>query len=135
MKGPFLSDLDISSYLRFSQRLAAVLATAARNILVCLLVMTGLLAQGGFAPRAFRTGETDWLATFTATMWMVTGRHRSTANSWADTFMALAAGLAQLDVAMIQIADQANSRIADLMDQADFTGRHTDLGKIAFLGE
>ena len=58
------------------RRLVGLLAAAAGNELVGLLVMAGLLAECGFAPRAFRTGQTNRLAAFTTTVRMVAGAHR-----------------------------------------------------------
>ena len=49
--------------------------------------------------------------------------------------MALAAGFAQLDIAVIQIANLTDRGVADLADQAYFTRRQADLGIIAFFGQ
>src|SRR5512139_3877826 len=131
MNGPFFSDLDITT----SYTLAVLLTAAAHNILVGLLVLAGLVTQGWLAPGALRTGQTDRLTTFTTTMWMVAWRHRRATDGRTDALVAVASGLAKLDIAMIEIANLTDGREADLADQADFTGRHTDLGEIAFLGE
>src|SRR5215212_7997796 len=67
INGPFFNDLDIS----FLYRLAVRLATTTHNILVSFLITAGLVAQGGFAPWALWTCQTDRLATFATTMRMI----------------------------------------------------------------
>lgn len=72
MKGPFFNDRDIS-YLYL---LAALLTAAANNVLIGFLVAPGLVTQGGLAPRAFGTWQTNRLAAFTTTVRMVARGHR-----------------------------------------------------------
>src|SRR5512139_3415415 len=89
MNGPFFSDLDITT----SYTLAVLLTATAHNILVGLLVLAGFVAQCRLAPRALRTGQTDRLTTFTATMRMVARTHRRAADGRADALMAVAPSL------------------------------------------
>src|SRR5512145_1942371 len=49
--------------------------------------------------------------------------------------MTTATGLTKFDISMVEIADLSNGRVTDLADQANFTGGHAHLRKIAFLGE
>src|SRR5512146_391199 len=76
MNGPFFNDLDISYLYPLTVRLT----TTAHNILVGLFVFAGLVAQGGFAPRTLRTGQTNRLTAFATTMWMVARAHRGAAH-------------------------------------------------------
>src|SRR5215211_1700387 len=131
MNGPFFNDRDISYLYRLAVRLTAT----THNILVGFLVTAGLVAESGLTPRALRTGQTDRLAAFTTTVRMIARAHGGAANGWADALMALAAGFTELDIAMIEISYLTDGRVAGLTDQADFTGRHTNLRKITFLGE
>ena len=66
-------------------------------------------------------------------MRMVARGHCRAAHGWADTQVALAPGLTEFDIVMLQIAYLANRRIAHLAHQADFTGRQAHLCVIAFL--
>ena len=47
--------------------------------------------------------------------------------------MAFTTCLAQLDISMLKIADLSNGRVACLVNQSHFAGRHAHLGKITFL--
>src|SRR5215204_3538600 len=117
IKGPFFNDLDISDlYL-----LAALLTATANNILIRLFIAAGFVSQSGFTPWAFRTSQADRLAPFTTTMRMVTWGHCRSTNCWANTFVAFAPCFTKFDIAMVQVADLTNRRIASLIDQADFT--------------
>src|SRR6185369_614021 len=86
-------------------------------------------------PWRLGTCETNRLTTFTTTMWMVTRGHCRTADGWANASVTFTTCFTKLDIAVIKITNLTNGRITNLMDQANFTGRHADLGKIAFLGE
>jgi hypothetical protein len=129
---PFFNDRDISAYLIY---LAVRLAATTHNVLIRLLIKAGLLTQGRLTPRTLRTGETNRLAAFTTTMWMVAGAHSCTANRRANAEVALATGFTKFDIAVVEIADLANGRVTNLMDETNFTRGHTDLGKIAFFGK
>ena len=68
-------------------------------------------------------------------MRVIAGGHRRAAHGRADAHVALAAGFAQLDVAVIQITNLADGGIAHLAHQANFAGGQADLGIIAFFGQ
>ena len=69
----------------------------------------------------------------TTTVRVVNRVHRHTANGRADAQPALAAGLAPVDVALLGVADLADRGAAALVDQADLTGRHAEVGHRALL--
>src|SRR5689334_4307337 len=133
MKGPFFNERDISEVPRLL--LAARLTATTDDVLVGLLVAAGLIAQGWLTPWRLRTCETNRLTTFTTTMWMVTRGHGRTADGWANASVTFTTSFTKLDIAVIKITDLTNGCITNLMDQANFAGRHADLGKIAFLGK
>src|ERR1051325_7806039 len=78
-------------------------------------------------PGADRVATTGGLA-LTTTVGVVNRVHRHTANGRADAQPALAAGLAPVDVALLGVADLADRGAAALVDQADLTGRHAEVG-------
>src|ERR1043165_1185376 len=129
INGPFFNDLDISYLYRLAVRLTAT----THNILISFLVTACLITQCGFAPRALGARQTNGLTTFTTTMWMIARGHGRATNCGPDALMALATSLAQFDIAVIEISNLTGRGIAGLADQTNFTGRHTYLGKIAFL--
>src|SRR4051794_114802 len=83
-------------------------------------------------PGADRVATTGGLA-LTTTVRVVNRVHRHTANGRADAQPALAAGLAPVDVALLGVADLADRGAAALVDQADLTGRHAEVGHRALL--
>jgi hypothetical protein len=115
--------------------LAVRLTATTHNVLIGLLVTAGLLTKGGFTPWALGTRKTDGLDTFTTTMWMVARAHCSTTNCRANTEVTLASCFAKLDVAMVEVTHLTNRGITNLMNQANLTRRHADLGKIAFFSK
>src|SRR5271157_6252232 len=119
-----------SSTLRAS---AVRLAAAAHDVLVRPLVAAGDVAAGGLAPRGLRTRHTGRLAAFPTPMRMIARGHGVAAHRRADAQVAFAAGLAQLDVAVVQVADLADRGIACLQDQAHLPGGQADLGVFALL--
>src|SRR5690349_1530213 len=129
INGPFFNDLDISYLYRLAVRLAAT----THNILISFLITAGLVAQRGFAPRAFGACQTNGLATFATPMGMIARGHGRTTNCGPDALMALATRFAQFDIAVIEISNLTNRSIADLADQTNFAGGHTHLGKITLL--
>ena len=70
-KGPFFNDRDILT----STQLTARLGATAHNVLIRFLVAAGFVAQGGLAPRTFRPGQTNRLASFTTAVRMVARGH------------------------------------------------------------
>src|SRR4029079_18682572 len=85
-------------------------------------------------PGADRVATTGGLA-LTTTVGVVNRVHRHTADGRADAQPALAAGLAPVDVALLGVADLADRGAAALVDQADLTGRHAEVGHRALLRE
>jgi hypothetical protein len=69
-------------------------------------------------------------------MRMVVGIHGRTANSRPNAQVTLAAGLAQLNIAMLDIADLSNRGQAFLPDEPFFAGRQPNGGIVAvFFGQ
>ena len=64
---------------------------------------------------------------------VVAGVHDGAADGRADAHVALAAGLAKVDVLMVDVADLADDCGAVHADQANFAGGQTDLRKLCVL--
>src|SRR5579859_4275663 len=116
-------------------RLSALLATALNNHRVRALVAARLIATGGFAPRAARAGLAHRLPAFAAAVRVVARAHGGAAHGGPNAQVALAAGLAQLDIGMVEIADLANRRHADLGHEPHLAGGHAHLHVIALLAQ
>src|SRR5262245_26510235 len=71
---------------------------------VSALVAARLVAAGGLAPRAARARLAHRLAAFAAAVRVVARAHGRAAHSGPNTQVALAAGLAQLHVRVVQVA-------------------------------
>jgi hypothetical protein len=139
MNGPFFSDRDIFSSLFLASIPYAPLAALARrltpvahNVQISFLIPAGLITQGGFTPRALRTRHTHRLAAFTTTMRVIARAHCCTTNSGTNTHVALAASFTQFHIAVIQVANLPNRRIAGLPHQANFARGQANLSVIAF---
>src|ERR1700693_4406789 len=74
-------------------------------------------------------------ASLATTVGMVEGVHRHAADRWALAPPAALAGLADVLVLVLDIADLADGGVADHRDAADFTRRHPDLRVVALAGE
>jgi hypothetical protein len=74
------------------------------------------------------------LATLTTTMGVITRAHGCSTHGWTNAHMPFTASFPEFDIAVIQVADLTNGGITSLADQTNFTGGHTDLGKISLLG-
>jgi hypothetical protein len=123
--GPFFDERDIFSYLTLLR--AATRGTTPDDKAVSALVLAGALAEGRLAPRSLWTGHTDTRTPFTTTM-RVTGRvHRDTAHGWTPTHPAPASCFAELDVAVIGIADLTDCCHTALVDKTNFTTRQAYL--------
>ena len=100
--------------------------------------ITGLVRPPGPAlrltPRADRMASARALA-LAAAQRVVNGVHRDTAHRGAASLPPAAAGLAELDVALLGVADLADRGPAGRVDPADLAGRHPELGVAAFLGQ
>src|SRR6201992_394039 len=127
-KGPFLRLRGISGC-----SLPLVLAAAAADQPV-----TGLVLMAGAAfrltPRANRVTTTGGLA-LTTTVRVVDRVHGHAANRRALALPAVTAGLAELDVALLGVANLTDGRAALDGHPADFTGRHAERRVRAFLGQ
>src|SRR6478735_3919183 len=119
----------------FRGLLSALLAstTATHDELVAFLVGAPGTALG-LAPGADRVTTTRGLA-LTTTVRVVDRVHGHTTDGRALALPAHAAGLAPVDVALLGVADLADGRAAARVDVADLTGRHTQLGVGAVLGD
>src|SRR5689334_11476660 len=100
--------------------------------------VTGLVLAAGtafrLAPRADRVATARALALATAVR-VVDRVHGDATNRRPLALPAVTAGLAELDVAVLGVANLADGRAALDGHPADFTGRHTERGVRAFLGE
>ena len=97
------------------------------------MMLASLVAQGGFAPRGDRAGTADRGLAFAAAVRMVVGVHNGTTDSRAPAHMAFAAGFADRDVFMVDVADLADAGEAVDIDVALFAGGQADQGVIPFL--
>src|SRR5271170_1798510 len=88
----------------------------------------------GLAPRADRMTPAGALA-LTAAQRMVNRVHGHAAHRRATALPPVAAGLAQLDVALLGVADLADRGPAGRVDPPDLAGRHPQLGVAALLGQ
>src|ERR1044072_5394843 len=128
-EGPLLETArHLNPLLALLVRLAAADDVLVRSLL--RRTSTTLL----LTPGADRVATTGGLA-LTTTVGVVNRVHRHTANGRADAQPALAAGLAPVDVALLGVADLADRGAAALVDQADLTGRHAEVGHRALLRE
>src|SRR5690606_12829757 len=80
-----------------------------------------------------RAGHTDGRAPLTTAMGVSSRVHRRTTDRGTPAEPAPPASLAELDVAMLGVADLANRRPALLTDVAHLTARQAEGGVIAFL--
>src|SRR5690242_12640058 len=86
------------------------------------------------APRADRVTSARALA-FTAAKRVVDRVHGHAADGRALALPPVTARLAQLDVALLGVADLADGGPAGRVDPPDLAGRHPQLGEAALLGE
>src|SRR5579859_5381575 len=134
MNGPFFSERDIFQPILLFP-LTALVGPAANDEAIGTAVVARLIAERWLAPRRLRTWHPDRRAALTATV-RVTGRvHRRTAHRWPPTLPAITSGLADLDVAMFQVADLSERRHALFMHHAHFTAWHSQLGIFAFTSD
>ena len=115
----------ISSLLRVS---------VLKDILVgAVLGLAGLQAHCRLAPRRHRTGMANRRLAFAAAVRVVVRVHDGAADRRADAHVAGTAGLADVDVLMVDVADLADDCGAVHADEADFAGRETNLSQVAVL--
>ena len=82
-----------------------------------------------------RPGHADRRAALAAAVRVVTRVHHRAAHAWAAAHQALAAGAAELDLAVLHVADLADSGHALGEDAPDFAGRQADERVVLFAGE
>jgi hypothetical protein len=68
-------------------------------------------------------------------MWMIAGRHCTTTNSWADTHVAFSPSFSDFDIAMFDIPNLTDRRVAGSADQANLARRKPYLCILAFLSK
>ena len=83
------------------------------------------------APYGLKAGDT--VVSSAAAVRVVAGVHDGAADGRADAHVALAAGLAKVDVLMVDVADLADDCGAVHADETDFAGRETNLSQVAVL--
>ena len=103
------------------------------ELLGTVLLLTGLVTQSRLTPRSDRAGTADGGAAFAAAVGMVVGVHDGAADGGTDAHVTLAAGLTDVDVAVVFVADLADDGAAFHLDQAIFAGGQTNLRISAFL--
>src|SRR5207247_7836321 len=108
MNGPFLIE-------------RAMLLLPLHDELIGSFVIARLVTERRNSPR--RHGVIALYSAFTAAMRMIHRVHDNTAHRWPDSHMPLAAGLANGDVLMIEIAHLADRGDALHIDQSHFPGR------------
>src|SRR5690606_15209822 len=104
------------------------LTTTPHDILLGALVAPGFQPHRRLAPGGLGAGHTDGRTPFTAAMRVAVGIHRRTAHGWAPPEPALAARLAELDIAVVGVAHLADSRHAVLVHAANLAARQAKLG-------
>src|SRR5699024_7421988 len=86
------------------------------------------------APGADRVPTTGGL-TLTTTVRVIDRVHRNTTDARALALPPATAGLAPADVGLLDVADLTNGRAAGDLDHPHLTGRHTQRGVVALLGQ
>jgi hypothetical protein len=71
--------------------------------------------------------------TVTTTVWVVNGVHDNTTDTWALTQVTRTTSLTDLDVLVLFVTDDTDSRGAVQVDQANLTGGEADLSVVTFL--
>ncbi len=72
------------------------------------MMLASLETQSGLAPGSHRTGVTNRCAALATTVGMVAGVHDGTTAAGTDAHVALAAGLAQVDVLVVDVGNLAD---------------------------
>src|SRR5215212_907615 len=128
MNGPFLTERDIFD-------LPPLLAVARSDDQASgRLGPPGAVAHGGLAPRRLRWHARRRLA-LAATVGMVARVHHHAADLRALAQVAGAAGLAEVLVLVVEVADLADRRHAAERDATHLARRHPDRGVVTFLGQ
>ena len=99
------------------------LAAIPEDVLVRRFGEARPVAAGRLAPRALGTRQPGRLTAFAAAVRVIARTHRRPAHRGSNAQMALAPGLAELDVGVILVPDLADRGVAALQDAADFARR------------
>ncbi|CAN4042321.1 Glutathione import ATP-binding protein GsiA, partial [Dysosmobacter welbionis] len=99
-----------------------------------VLALAGLVTHGGLAPGGHRAGTADGCAALAAAVGVVIGVHDGAAHGGTPAHVTLAAGLADVDVLVLDVANLTDGGVAVGAHDADLAGRQTDLGVAALLG-
>src|SRR5215210_6662633 len=85
-----------------------LLRPSSHNVLVGLLVVARAVAEGRLTPRGLRAGQADGGLALAAAVGMIARVHRRAAHRRADATVTRAAGLAQIDLVMLDVAHLAD---------------------------
>ena len=96
-------------------------------------MFAGLQAESRLAPRGTRAGMTNRGAAFAAAVRVVAGVHDRTAAARAHAHVTLAAGLAQVDILMVKVGNDADRRNAVQRDIAHLARGQTHKRVAVFL--
>src|SRR5690606_3427872 len=109
----------------------AAATAAAHDKAIGALVVASLDAARRLAPLRLRAGHTARCAPLATTVGMVARVHRRAAHLRPATEPALAPGLAEADVLVVDIPDLADRRQAVEVDHAHLAGGHAQGGVVA----
>ena len=90
------------------------------------MMLASLETQSGLAPGSHRTGVTNRCAALATTVGMVAGVHDGTTAAGTDAHVALAASLAQVDVLVVEVGNNADGGDAVNGDVAHLAGRQAN---------
>src|SRR5690606_10994032 len=109
---------------RHSPSLPAALAAAADDVLVRAAVLTCAIAQRRLAPGGLRAGHADRRLALTTAVRVVDRVHHRAAHLRPAATVPVAAGLAELDLAVLRVADDPDGRATGLEHLAHLAGGH-----------
>ena len=90
------------------------------------MMLASLETQSGLAPGSHRTGVTNRCAALATTVGMVAGVHNGTTAAGTNAHVALTAGLAQVDVLVVEVGNNADGGDAVNGDVAHLAGRQAN---------
>src|SRR5579859_3896870 len=108
--------------------------TALNDHIAGRLAAARLVAQGLLTPRSARRLSHTVTATVTTTVRVVNSVHNHAANARANTHVALAASLTNLNILVLFVANNAHAGGALQAHQANFAAGQTHLGVVALFG-
>ena len=71
--------------------------------------------------------------TVTTTVWVISGVHNNTTDTWALTLVAVTTGFTDLNVLVLLVADDTDDSRTFSVDQADFAAMVSEPGRSHFL--